>query len=482
MQPPGWQEAPSERDEPAGGQTRWGLAGISDSAPPERRIADEIGRFEDFLRSTIDWLWETDAGLTLSYASSPVALKLGIPAQVLVGRKLSALGRFDTAGGGPEDAPADGPEAGAEGAPEGAPGGGARRVDEAIAARRPFRNARFVMTGAKGREVAYHLSGVPYFDTATGRFAGYRGTAVAVAEVAETRAMVDEAAARTLAETLEEALIRQQDLSWRLSQTQKDPKTPAPQDRSPQDRAPTEAAPAVTMGDNPLARTAHELRTPLNAVVGYADLALKQMFGPLGDRYLDCFRTIREAGRHLDRLVTQLQASRPATAANEALTIEGVSVAAAAAKAKAMIALAARDAEVDITRVGPMAGGRVLGDSMACTQILVNLLSNAVKFTPAGGSVGLETLVGPDATLRIAVWDTGIGIPGDEQVRIFEDSYRATAVTGADGPAGLGLGLAISRDLARAMGGDIAVSSQPGQGARFILSLPLAKGPTTEQD
>ncbi len=491
MQPPGWQEAPSERDEPAGGQTRWGLAGISDSAPPERRIADEIGRFEDFLRSTIDWLWETDAGLTLSYASSPVALKLGIPAQVLVGRKLSALGRFDTAGGGPEDAPADGPEAGAEGAPEGAPGGGARRVDEAIAARRPFRNARFVMTGAKGREVAYHLSGVPYFDTATGRFAGYRGTAVAVAEVAETRAMVDEAAARTLAETLEEALIRQQDLSWRLSQAQKDPKTPAPpdrappdqapQDQAPPDRAPTEAAPAVTMGDNPLARTAHELRTPLNAVVGYADLALKQMFGPLGERYLDCFRTIREAGRHLDRLVTQLQGNRPATAAN-ALTIEEVSVAAATAKAKAMIALAARDAEVDITRVGPMAGGRVLGDSMACTQILVNLLSNAVKFTPAGGSVGLETLVGPDATLRIAVWDTGIGIPGDEQVRIFEDSYRATAVTGADGPAGLGLGLAISRDLARAMGGDITVSSQPGQGARFILSLPLAKGPTTEQD
>lgn len=465
MQPPGWQEAPSEREEPAGGQTRWGVAGTSDSAPPERRIADEIGRFEDFLRSTIDWLWETDAGLTLSYASSPIALKLGIPAQVLVGRTLSALGRFDTAGGGPK----------------GAPGSGARRVDEAIAARRPFRNARFVMTGAEGREAAYHLSGVPYFDTITGRFAGYRGTAVAVSEVAESQATVDEAAARTLAETLEEALIRQQDLSWRLSQTQNEPKAPAPQERPPLDRAPVEAAPAATMGDNPLARTAHELRTPLNAVVGYADLALKQMFGPLGERYLDCFRTIREAGRHLDRLVTQLQASRPATAASEALTIEEVNVAAAAAKAKAMIALAARDAEVDITRVGPMAGGRVLGDSMACTQILVNLLSNAVKFTPAGGSIGLETLVGPDATLRIAVWDTGIGIPEDEQARIFEDSYRATAVTGAGGPAGLGLGLAISRDLARAMGGDITVSSQAGQGARFILSLPLANGPTAEQ-
>ena len=99
---------------------------------------------------------------------------------------------------------------------------------------------------------------------------------------------------------------------------------------------------------------------------------------------------------------------------------------------------------------------------------------------PAGGAVGLETLVGSDSMLRIAVWDTGIGIPEDEQARIFEDSYRATAVTGAGGPTGLGLGLAISRDLARAMAGDLTVSSQPGQGTRFTLSLPLADGPAAE--
>jgi signal transduction histidine kinase len=284
---------------------------------------------------------------------------------------------------------------------------------------------------------------------------------------------LDEEATRVLAETLEESLIRQQDLSWRLSQAQQQTVEPAPQKPAPKEAAPSKPAPVAAMGDNPLARTAHELRTPLNAVVGYADLALKQMFGPLGERYLDCFRTIREAGRHLDQLVAHLQVSRPA-AGEEALTAEVVELSAVAAKAKAIIALAARDADVDISRVGPMAGGQVMGDPMACTQILVNLLSNAVKFTPAGGSVGLETLVGSDAMLRIAVWDTGIGIPEDEQARIFQDSYRATAVTGTGGPVGLGLGLAISRDLARAMGGDITVSSQPGQGSRFTLSLPLA--------
>lgn len=444
MQPPRRQEARSEREEPAGGQTPWGTD-VGPAAAPERRFVREIDRYEDFLRSSVDWLWETDAGLILTYASSPVALKLGIPAQVLVGRALSALGRFETAGGA------------------------ARRVEDAIAARRPFRDAVFIMTGAEDREVAYRLSGVPYFHEATGGFAGYRGTAVAVALATEAQAEADEQATRVLAETLEEALIRQQDLSWRLSQAKTAPPAPA-----------KEAVPEQA-GDHPLARTAHELRTPLNAVVGYADLALKQMFGPLGERYLDCFRTIREAGRHLDRLVTHLQASGP-SAARESLAAEVVDVAAITAKAKAMIALAARDAEVDITRVGPMAGGRVIGDPMACTQILVNLLSNAVKFTPAGGSVGLETLAGPDSTLQIAVWDTGIGIPHEEQARIFEDSYRATGVTGAGRPAGLGLGLAISRDLVRAMGGDITVSSQPGQGSRFTLSLPLANGAAADQD
>ncbi len=439
MQPPGWQEEPSERNETAGEQPGW-AARDGPAADADRLSTKEIGRYEDFLRSSVDWLWETDARLVLTYVSSPVALKLGVPAQVLIGQPLPSLGRFETSRET------------------------ARRAQGAIEARRPFRDATFVMAGAGDRAVTYHLSGVPYFDETAGTFGGFRGTAVEASQ-AEGRGHEEEEEARVLAQTLEESLIRQQDLSWQLSQLKKPP--PA-------------AQPDGTMGQNPLARTAHELRTPLNAIVGYADLALKGMFGPLGERYLDCFRTIREAGRHLDQLVSHLQSSGQPSS-EKALASEVVEVAAIATKAKAMIALAAQAAEVDISRVGPLAGGRVIGDRMACTQILVNLLSNAVKFTPAGGSVGLETLVGSDSTLRIAVWDTGIGIPQEEQARIFEDSYRATGVTGGGGPAGLGLGLAISRDLTRAMGGDIEVSSQPGQGARFILTLPLAAEPTAKE-
>ena len=142
-----------------------------------------------------------------------------------------------------------------------------------------------------------------------------------------------------------------------------------------------------------------------------------------------------------------------------------------------MIALSARNAGIDISRVGPMVGGRVLGDQRACVQILLNLLSNAVKFTPPGGSVGVETVAGPAGTLQIVVWDSGTGISVEEQARIFEPEFRTAGVRAEGRTPGHGLGLAIARDLARAMGGDLTVVSQPAQGSRFILTLPIAGAP-----
>lgn len=402
------------------------LAGAEPADARVRQAADSGQRYEDFLRSAVDWLWEADASLTLTYASSPVALNLGIPAQVLIGRHLLGLGRFE------------------------ANGGREQQAQSAMAERRPFRKAVFVMTGVNKREIAYHLSGVPIFDGRTGGFAGYRGTATA-APRAEARQDTAEEDLRVLARVLEETLMERQDLAWRLSQ------------RDVEGEAETAT----------LARTAHELRTPLNAVIGYADLALKEVFGELGDRYQDCFRTIREAGHHMDELISQLQG--PARAAGqEALAAEAVDMTSVVAKAKAIVALAAKTAEVDIGRVGPLAGGQVVGDQLACAQILVNLLNNAIKFTPAGGSVGVETLAGPENKLHIVVWDTGIGISAEDQVKIFEPAYRVgSGSLGREAP-GLGLGLSISRDLARAMGGDITVSSAPDSGSRFTLSLPLA--------
>ena len=159
---------PEDADSPA--EARWRRARI-------------IGRYEDFLRCSVDWLWETDAELVLRFVSSPVALKLGLPAQVLIGRPLPSLGTFTGA----------------------APRGPLENL-------RPFRNAAFVMTGAEAREVPYLLSGVPYFEDEDGRFAGFRGTAVAAAPpAADTGASDEELAA--LSQALEEELLKNADLT-----------------------------------------------------------------------------------------------------------------------------------------------------------------------------------------------------------------------------------------------------------------------------
>ena len=97
-------------------------------------------------------------------------------------------------------------------------------------------------------------------------------------------------------------------------------------------------------------------------------------------------------------------------------------------------------------------------------------MSNAVKYTPAGGEVAISAGV-EDANVWIRVRDTGIGIPSEEQARIFEPFYRGT--TGRRFPQGMGLGLSIARDLLAAHGGRIEVESTPGVGSTFTLWLPM---------
>jgi signal transduction histidine kinase len=112
-------------------------------------------------------------------------------------------------------------------------------------------------------------------------------------------------------------------------------------------------------------------------------------------------------------------------------------------------------------------------DAEKVRQILLNLLSNAVKFTPAGGTVRV-TAGAEDGRVRIRVRDTGTGIPADRLESIFEPFVQLDRnLTSAH--QGTGLGLAISRDLARAMGGDLAAESVPGEGSVFTLSLPRAE-------
>ncbi len=391
-------------------------------------------RYEDYLRSTVDWVWECNADLVLTYASPPVALTLGIPAQLLRGRELLELGQFE-----------DGQT-------------GVNAAEAAMANRRPFRNARYVISSGD-TEVAYRMSGVPSFDEASGHFTGYRGTAILdkgpglEADSPEVE--------RKLVETLETVLARNIELETELAAAQG----------------------SENFGAGYLARLAHELRTPLNAIVGYAQLATRQAAETLPKQIVGYLENIITASRHLETLLADLDRSNREHP-TERLRSEVVDISEALQEAKRIVVIKAGEAGVDLTRVGPIPPWRVRGDRRACIQILVNLLGNAVKYTPEGGAVGAEAVPVDEDTLEIKVWDTGIGIPESEQERIFQSHYRADHGKIRHPASGRGLGLAIVRDLARAMQGDIRLESMAGTGSCFILRLPLDRngGPVVLTD
>ncbi|WP_161958721.1 PAS domain-containing sensor histidine kinase [Ferruginivarius sediminum] len=401
------------------------------------------GRYEDLLRATADFVWDTDDELRLTHVSTPIARHLGLPPQYFIGRPLTELGRF-------EDSQGDDSGAG-------------------LRARRAFRGARFVMRDAMGRDVAFHLNGVPFYNPDTGAYAGYRGTAVrdAQREVGggEDSPKPSDDVTRELLQTLEEVLLRHNDLRWRLQRSHD-------ADQTSQER---------------LARLLHELRTPLNAVAGYAQLARQHVEATGGDETLRSYLgNVAEAAQHMIRLISGIEDDNgskapqsPAGSATKATAASPVRHVADLAQvvrdAKAMTELSARRAGVRFVAMEPHDSVTVYGERKALTQILVNLLGNAVKFTPSGGEVGVSMDGSGGDTVRLAVTDTGPGIPAEEQERIFESQYRMPCHNGNDGPKGDGLGLTIARKLARESGGDLTVYSTPGEGTVFYLDLKVAE-------
>ena len=238
-----------------------------------------------------------------------------------------------------------------------------------------------------------------------------------------------------------------------------------------------------------LAMMSHELRTPLNAVIGYAELLDLGIAGSLTGEQRHQLSRIRTSGRHLLGLVNEVLDLAKIEAGRLSVNM-GRGRAGDAADA-ALSLVQTRADERGIRFVGQCLGdGDVLfeGDEDRVRQILVNLLSNAVKFTEPGGNVALEcgTSTHPDAEARVhgypkwvyfRVRDTGIGIPVEQLPLIFDPFVQGeTGHTRSND--GSGLGLTISRRLARLMGGDITVRSTPGNGSAFTLWLPAAEAPS----
>ena len=238
-----------------------------------------------------------------------------------------------------------------------------------------------------------------------------------------------------------------------------------------------------------LAVMSHELRTPLNAVIGYAELLDLGIAGPVTIEQRHQISRIRASGRHLLGLVNEVldlakvetgRLSLHATVARVSYTTDAaIALVQPVAEARG-IRMVARYLAEDATYEG---------DEDRVRQVLVNLLNNAVKFTDPGGSVNVEcgatSHPDPEARLMGAPWiyvrvsDTGIGIPSEQLAAIFDPFVQVERGHTRQND-GSGLGLTISRRLARMMRGDLTVRSQQGKGSTFTLWLPAASGAAHE--
>ena len=221
-----------------------------------------------------------------------------------------------------------------------------------------------------------------------------------------------------------------------------------------------------------LAAMSHELRTPLNAIAGYVQLLMLGVRGPLTDEQAIDLGRIQRSQQHLLSLINDILNFSRLEAGAVTYEIESVPLGTVLEAAAGMISLQAAAKHITLTLEPCSPTIRALADDSKLEQILLNLLSNAVKFTQHGGHVSIRCEAADDHVLT-RVQDDGPGIPADRLADIFEPFVQLDRALG-NPREGVGLGLAISRDLARGMQGDLTVESIPGKGSTFTVSLKRA--------
>ena len=236
-----------------------------------------------------------------------------------------------------------------------------------------------------------------------------------------------------------------------------------------------------------LALMAHELRTPLNAIIGYTELLEMGISGPVSNTQLVYLQRIRTSGQRLVGLVSEVLDWGKVEAGELRVVREECSIAATVEGAVEMVMpqAAAKGIRIE-NQCQSDTDIHYLGDQSRVEQILINLLTNAVKFTESGGqvSVSCDLEERSEVALRnldvrswvaLKVRDTGIGMSPESVAKIFDPFVQVERpLTRTRG--GTGLGLTISRRLARLMGGDLTVESRPGKGSSFTLWLPAMSG------
>lgn len=216
----------------------------------------------------------------------------------------------------------------------------------------------------------------------------------------------------------------------------------------------------------------HQLKTPLTSLRMSIHLLLEERIGPLNEKQIDLLMTARDDSERLVGILNDLLDINRIESGKSRLALEPVTPRTLVRDAMEPFLVDAKDKGVTLVNEVSDDLPEVMADVEKIRHVFANLLSNAFRFTGAGGSVTIKAEQGQDHVVFL-VEDTGKGIPEEELQHMFEQFYRAP---GQDEKSGVGLGLAIAKEIVRAHGGDVGAESVVGKGATFRFTLPLRTG------
>ncbi len=418
---------------------------VTGRARLERALASSEARLQATLDSTGDGilsLEDSDRGLVVTLANRVFREMLGLPAEALVGRTLSEVGRLL----------AD------------------RGIDEAVlepflvasAARREARVEGLAL--ARPRRSLVDLTAGPVLS------AGGEPVGVLVTSRDVTRRVDGEQELRRSVEDLGRAKSELETACRDLAAAQKELA-----ERNEQlMKLNTELRSLDEMKSNLLANVSHELHTPLVSIKGYTEMVLKRRLGPLTPEQE---RGLGVALKNIDRLIEMidnlLSFSRIEKGETQ-LRLEDVPLWQIIDEAIELVGERVRKKGLTVTTQYETDDLGVRGDRLKIGQVLVNLLTNAVKFNREGGRITVTVRKGPKGFLEVEVADTGSGIPKEALGKIFERFYQVDASPRRQ-YEGTGIGLSIVRDILRLHGCTIRATSEVGQGSVFTFTLPQAR-------
>ena len=220
-----------------------------------------------------------------------------------------------------------------------------------------------------------------------------------------------------------------------------------------------------------LANMSHELRTPLNAILGFSELLMQELYGPLGDsRYAEFAGDIFRSGKYLLGIISNILDLTKIEAGQVTLDEQEVDVGELMRSSLRLVSEAARHRDITLEAAVPPTPVTLLADSTRLRQVLLNLLSNAIKFTPEGKWVYLTCARGGD-TLDLTVADTGIGMSEEEVARVMQPFHQVDN-SYSRRYEGAGLGLSVTQSLVDLHGAEMSITSEVGKGTTITVRVP----------